>query len=376
MVWSRPLPRWSLRTIVVLGLVFAGVACSSGASDPTPYRDPGPYVAGVTTIALADRLVEVWYPVDPGDEAGRERDVYYIRDALPDLFDQLLPEDVNPPFVTDAYRDVQASKDGPFPLVLFAHGFASYRNQSTFLTTHLASWGFVVASVDYLERGLASVLGQQPDPQLEDTELTRMVVSLMAAENERAGALLEGRVSTDRIAITGHSAGGGTAIRFGGEPDVVTYIPLSAATSSDNPVELADKPSLWIAGDIDGVVDPERTITSFEAASMLNAPARLVLIDNMGHLGPSDICAIGDSGGGVVQIALDAGLPIPDELVRLGTDGCQADALPVADGWPTIRHFVTAQLRWAFGIDPEPKGLSETAAEGLPETVFSYQESP
>jgi len=370
------LPRWSLRTIVVLGLVFAGVACSSGASDPTPYRDPGPYVAGVTTIALADRLVEVWYPVDPGDEAGRERDVYYIRDALPDLFDQLLPEDVNPPFVTDAYRDVQASKDGPFPLVLFAHGFASYRNQSTFLTTHLASWGFVVASVDYLERGLASVLGQQPDPQLEDTELTRMVVSLMAAENERAGALLEGRVSTDRIAITGHSAGGGTAIRFGGEPDVVTYIPLSAATSSDNPVELADKPSLWIAGDIDGVVDPERTITSFEAASMLNAPARLVLIDNMGHLGPSDICAIGDSGGGVVQIALDAGLPIPDELVRLGTDGCQADALPVADGWPTIRHFVTAQLRWAFGIDPEPKGLSETAAEGLPETVFSYQESP
>jgi dienelactone hydrolase len=110
-----------------------------------------------------------------------------------------------------------------------------YRNQSTFLTTHLASWGFVVASVDYLERGLASVLGQQPDPQLEDTELTRMVVSLMAAENERAGGLLEGRVSTDRIAITGHSAGGGTAIRFGGEPDVVTYIPLSAATSSDNP---------------------------------------------------------------------------------------------------------------------------------------------
>jgi hypothetical protein len=102
----------------------------------------------------------------------------------------------------------------------------------------------------------------------------------------------------------------------------------------------------------------------------------LVLIDNMGHLGPSDICAIGDSGGGVVQIALDAGLPIPDELVRLGTDGCQAEALPAADGWPTIRHFVTAQLRWAFGIDPEPKGLSETAAEGLPETVFSYQESP
>ncbi|MFZ1864236.1 MAG: hypothetical protein WAU39_08455 [Polyangiales bacterium] len=363
--------------MVVFGLVFACAACSNSATDPAPYRDPGPYVAGVTTIALADRLVEVWYPVDRGDEVGREHDAYYIRDALPDAFDAILPQDVNPPFVTDAYREAPASRDGPFPLVLFAHGYASYRNQSTFLTTHLASWGFVVASVDYLERGLASVLGQQPDPQLEDTELTRMVVGLMASENDRAGGLLEGRVSTDRIAITGHSAGGGTAIRFGGEPDVVTYIPLSAGISSENPVALADKPSLWIAGDIDDIVEPDRTITSFEAASMLNASARLVLIENMGHLGPSDICAIGDSGGGVIQIAIDAGILLPDsELVRLGTDGCQPGALPVEDGWPTIRHFVTAQLRWAFGIDPQPKGLSESAAEGLPETVFSYQESP
>ncbi|MGD8608735.1 MAG: hypothetical protein PVH21_15670 [Myxococcales bacterium] len=367
-------PRWSIQILVVTCLAWVAAACSNGASDPAPYRDPGPYVPGVTTIELADRLVEVWYPVNPGDEEGLEPDAYYIRDALPDVLDQFLPEDVNPPFVTGAFREAPASEDGPFPLVIFAHGYASYRNQSTFLTTHLASWGFVVASVDYLERGLASVLGQQPEPQLEDTELTRMVVSLMASENERPGALLEGRVSTDRIAITGHSAGGGTAIRFGGEPDVVTYIPLSAP--ADSPGELADKPSLWVAGDIDDVVKPDRTISAFEAASMLNAPTRLVLIENMGHLGPSDICAIGDSGGGVIQIALDAGLPIPDELVRLGTDGCQPEALPVRDGWPTIRHFVTAQLRWAFGMDGAPKGLSQNAAEGLPEAVFSYQESP
>ena len=371
------MPRWSFRIFAVFCLIVVGAACSNEtASEPAAYRDAGPFEAGVTTIMLADRMVEVWYPVDPGDEAGLEPDAYFIRDALPDVFDAILPADVNPPFVTDAFREAPASDDGPFPLVLFAHGFASYRNQSTFLTTHLASWGFVVASVDYLERGLASVLGQQPEPQLEDTELTRMVVSLMASENERAGALLEGRVSTDRIAITGHSAGGGTSIRFGGEPDVVTYVPLSAGVSSDSTVELADKPSLWLTGDIDDVVEPERTVNAFEEASMLSAPARFVLIENMGHLGPSDICAIGDSGGGIVQIALDAGLPIPDNLVRLGTDGCQPEALPVEDGWPTIRHFVTAQLRWAFGIDREPVGLSERAAGGLPEAVFSYQESP
>jgi len=364
-----------IRFVILLGLASGLIACSSDTDSTTPqssYRDVGPWETGVTTLMLADRMVEVWYPVRPGDEGDREQDAYFIRDALPDVFDALLPEDVNPPFLTDAYRDAPASKAGPFPLVLFAHGAASYRNQSTFLTTHLASWGFVVASVDYLERGLASVLGAQPDPRIEDTELTRMVVALLASENEREGGLLQGRVATDRIAITGHSAGGGTAIRFGGEPDVVTYIPISAGLSSDSTVTLPDQPSLWLAGSIDAVIEADRTAETYAQAS---APARFVLIENMGHLGPSDICAIGDSGGGVVQIALDAGLPLSDNLVRLGTDGCQADALPVEDGWPTIRHFVTAQLRWAFGIDEEPVGLSQDVAEYLPEATFTYEES-
>ena len=364
-----------IRVSVLLGLALGLLACSTdsdSATAPSSYRDLGPWETGVTTLMLADRMVEIWYPVRPGDEGDREQDAYFIRDALPAGFNALLPDDVNPPFLTDAYRDAPASKAGPFPLVLFAHGFASFRNQSTFLTTHLASWGFVVASVDYLERGLAAALGVQPDPTIEDTELTRRVVALLASENEREGGLLQGRVATDRIAITGHSAGGGTAIRFGGEPDVVTYIPLSAGVSSDGTVTLPDRPSLWITGSIDAVVDPERSANAFAEAS---APARFVSIENMGHLGPSDICAIGDSGGGVVQIALDAGLQLPENLVRLGTDGCQADALPVEDGWPTIRHFVIAQLRWAFGIDEEPVGLSQDVAEYLPEATFTYEES-
>jgi hypothetical protein len=195
---------------------------------------------------------------------------------------------------------------------------------------------------------------------------------LLASESERAGALLEGGVSTEQIAITGHSAGGGTAIRFGAEPDVITYIPVSAGVFSEGDTELPDKPSLWIAGDIDGIVSPERTDDAFALASV---PARYVLVENMGHLGPSDICAIGENGGGIIQIALDAGLPIGEDLVRLGTDGCQPEALPVPDGWPTIRHFITAQLRWAFGFDAEPIGMSQDASEYLPEAQFTYQES-
>ena len=365
--------RSKLFALLCLALAWGCADSSSNnASDAAPYRDPGPWAAGVTTLSLANRSVEVWYPGDAASAAGLERDTYFIRDTLPELIQNLLPSEINPPFETDAYRDVPASEDGPFPLVVFAHGAASFRNQSTFLTTHLASWGFVVVSVDYLERGLVAFLGAQPENPIDQQDLTRMVVALAASENDRVGGLLEGVVSTDEIAITGHSAGGGTSILFGGEPDVVTYIPLSAGVSRDGTTMLPDAPSLWITGDIDAVVELDRVERAFEEAS---APARLVVINDVGHLGPSDICAIGESGGGVVAIALDAGLPIPENLQRLGTDGCQEDALEPEQGWPAVRHFVTAQLRWAFGIDEEPIGLSQDAQRGLPEAEFTYQEA-
>ncbi len=367
--------------ILALGLAACSTdaTSSAGAVPPAPlsgtYRDVGPFEAGVTTLTLNDRMVEVWYPVDPAATAGLDPVPYFIREELSEELDSVLPDDVDPPFATAAYRDARAS-GGPFPLVIFAHGSSSYRNQSTFMTTHLVSWGFVVASVDYLERGLRRQFDLDgsltPDPELDDVVLTRMVVMLLADENSRDGSLLKGRVSTDAIAITGHSAGGGTAIRFGGEPDVITYIPLSAGISSDSMQALPDRPSLWIAGAIDEIVEPKRTANAFAVAS---APARHVVIEAMGHLGPSDICAIGENGGGIIQIALDQGLPIPPNLVRLGTDGCQEGALPPPDGWLVINHFVTAQLRWAFGFDEEPIGLSQDAQADLPEAVFTYEES-
>ena len=60
----------------------------------------------------------------------------------------------------------------------------------------------------------------------------------------------------------------------------------------------------------------------------------------------SDICEIGKGGGGIVAIALQAGIPVPANLVRLGTDGCNAPALKSKQVWPVTRHFVTAQLRY------------------------------
>jgi predicted dienelactone hydrolase len=203
--------------ILILALLAALAGCDDSSSSedgtggpestPDTFRDAGPFAAGVTTLTLADRQVEVWYPVDPGSVQGLEKSPYFIRDYLSDIADSLLPPDLNPPYLTDAYRDVTGSSDGPFPLVLFSHGSPAFRTQSTFLTTHLATWGFVVASVDHFEWGLQGFLGSPPEPRMDDVELRRMVVALLEAETNEDDGVLAGIVSTVQIAVTGHSAG-------------------------------------------------------------------------------------------------------------------------------------------------------------------------
>ena len=101
----------------------------------------------------------------------------------------------------------------------------------------------------------------------------------------------------------------------------------------------------------------------------MKAPKRLVVIGGAGHTGPTDTCDIGN--GGLVQTAIDAGLPIPASF-----DALYDCTKPVAahDTWPVYDHFVTAQLRWAFGIDKQPVGLDQRAAKSFRPIRVTYRQ--
>ncbi len=366
-IGRHPFSAGVLAVAIVVAACSSGNAESAGGPDRASeaadaiFADRGPFDVGVITLELPDRAVEVWYPADPDGLEGAEPAVFYIRDNVPESFQAFLPADVNPPYESNAFRDVAPSPDGPFPLVLFSHGFGGFPTTSTELTDHWASWGFVVAAPDHVERGLESQLGQDVGSDKTDPEVLREVVDLLTAENEHRGSFLEDVVSTEEIAVTGHSAGGAAAIAFGGEPDVVTYIPLAGAVGGSEhtePVlEVPDTPSLFIAGTIDTVVDPERTRDAFDRS---DGPKRLVTIDGVGHNNAfTDVCEIGDAEGGVVGLAREAGVPIPEELLLLGADGCQPGALDSSEAWPVVNHFVVAQLREAFGLEAPGTGFED-----------------
>ena len=104
------------------------------------------------TLALeSGQKVEVWYPAVPGTTG---TDTYDVRDYTPPAIKALLTGDAPAAYSYSAGRDA-AFADGAFPVVLFSHGFTGIRVQSSFLTSHLASWGMVVVAPEHPSRDLA-----------------------------------------------------------------------------------------------------------------------------------------------------------------------------------------------------------------------------
>lgn len=353
-------------TIAVLLLVTSACALQRPTNEPVegrPFEWPvfarsGPFEVGVTTLSLGDRSVEVWYPTTHWAVRGTPEESYYIRDFTSPIVQSLLPPDLNPPFATVAHRDVAAVPFGRFPLVLFSHGALSFRLQSTFLTTHLASWGFVVASPDFLERGLQTFLGPQPPVPKSSVQVLQETVARLTVENATPSSLLHRRIDTGTVLPIGHSAGGGASSQLVvADPTIPAW--ASLASGARGPTTPGSS-GLWMAGENDQIAELAGVQAAFDAAP---GPKRLVVIGGAGHNNAfSDICEIGAGGGGVIALARQAGLPIPDSIARLGEDGCKPPNLPSAEVWPVVRHFVTAHLRFQARISHVPWGLDDDVA--------------
>jgi dienelactone hydrolase len=326
-------------------IASSGTGSSNGGALPGPYARPGPFAAGVTTEHLPGGPVEVWYPVDRSAAVGHARVTYDIRDWLPPNFAARVPIGMGS-FVTDAYPGVAASKDGPFPLVLFAAGLYSFRDQSTFLTSWLASWGFVVASPEFTTHNLTEFftdLGAKPPAGPSDYQVLLDTETLLLQESARGDGVLGGRVRTGSIGIVGHSLGGLDAIQFAGRPEVAVYVAL-AAGSSPPPPDLPAKPSLYMTGSEDRDVMPAWVKATYDAAP---PPKKFVSLPTAGHLAFTDLCLINRSHGGVGAIgaALDMSLPVGAPFIGRAVDGCGPGNLPASAGFAIIRQEVTAELQ-------------------------------
>lgn len=350
-------------------------AARAAEPGPTSYAHPGPYAVGERTLKLpSGARVEVWYPARKAAVAGLPPGSYDVVDWLPDILAQLVPEGASVAYPSGGVRGVPVAR-GPFPLVVFSHGFAGFRDQSTFLTSALASWGFVVAAPDHPSRNLTKVLGG-PVGQTTDVQDLQATITLLSKRNVPRRSWLHDRLDLRHIGAVGHSAGGRAVENLAvADPRVDTFVGLAGASVGaldETAPAVPDKPGLLIAGTADAIVTLDRMEQAYAA---LESPKRFVLLGGAGHLAFSDLCEVGASDGGLIALAELLGVPIPDALVPLATDGCIDPVLPATQAWPAIEHVVVAHLRAVFGIDRTDSAL-DGLVEAYPGVVSDSRSTP
>jgi dienelactone hydrolase len=231
----------------------------------------GPYPVGVRTIQIRDNArnrrfpCEFWYPAT-ASHAGLDLDP-----ATQDTFSAPASD---APLRQCAVRDA-APQPGTYSLVLFSHHSGGHRRASTFLTTHLASHGYIAAALDHSEV-VAPELQRKDGETAEQTaarirgfissrvpDIRFLLDQLLAGNSWRQEVRWqEIRIDPPRVGIIGHSAGGWTALAAPDtEPRVRAVVALAPGGASDPrpgilPVTLdfawgRDVPTLYLVAEND-----------------------------------------------------------------------------------------------------------------------------
>lgn len=272
---------------VVLLLVTLLAACGGGSSAQAPAAtsyaaatERGPFGVGVTTLELIDRsrpleangefpgsderalTVEVWYPADPAAEEPEARDAELDRSS------------------------------GPYPLIVFAHGFSGTRRQSVAYTQHLASHGYVVAAPDFPGSHAGAPGGPRLSAALDQPGDVSFLIDELIAFDGTEGHLLEGAIDEAAIGMSGHSLGGLTTLLSvygpGRDARIEAAVPLAPA-SCFLPQGVADGvsvPVLFITGTGD-LITPIQTVRY--GYRIAHAPKYLVELSGGSHIRFADV---------------------------------------------------------------------------------------
>lgn len=264
----------SLRRVsLALALVAAGFGASAPAS-AARVASSARFGVGEIVVTYTDhsRLVHL-----PGGRVAPRRLVTVIRYPAAD------PRDVDVPEAQPA--------TGPFPLVVFAHGFDITPAPYAPLLRAWAGAGYIVAAPIFpLTNPDAPGGADESDLVNQPTDISFVITRMLAADAAPAG-VLSGLVDPDDIAVAGQSDGGSTALAVADNRHYLDRRIRAAIILSGARIPglggydfHPPRPALLaVQGTADTVNFPASTYLFFHAA---RSPKFLLSLPGAPHLGP------------------------------------------------------------------------------------------
>ncbi len=196
-------------------------------------------------------------------------------------------------FPCEMWRPADADGSRSLPVIVYSHYSGGNRRAATFLTTHLASHGYVVAALDHSE--VVSERLRRREGETDEARTARVqgwidnrvpdMRFLLDTVVERSGPV-------GPVGIVGHSFGGWTALAAADADErvdaVVALAPAGGATRRPGtiPVRASFRreptaPTLFVGGDQDQSIPIEGVRELFEEAP---GPSRMLVLRGADHM--------------------------------------------------------------------------------------------
>jgi predicted dienelactone hydrolase len=204
----------------------------------------GPYAIGTVTYQLIDTIrpelftrdsterrelmMQVWYPAKPTDTLARAR---YVKNGV--VLAPLAALFHLPQYFFTHLRLVQtnavvsaplASGAAAYPVLIFSHGRAGFRQHNSFQVEELVSHGYIVAAIDHSYAAAGVELENKRrfllDPRMRDRKFVREIIPYLAQDvsfaidqlilinRQDPRAILTGALDVQRMGAFGVSMGG------------------------------------------------------------------------------------------------------------------------------------------------------------------------
>jgi predicted dienelactone hydrolase len=258
----------------------AGTATSQSASvtaSPDAKPPPSSFAVGVRVLRLVDTSRAIQLP--NGTSQPRTLLTYVRYPAL------------GAPEQTDQRNAPAARSSGPFPLVIFGHGFAV---TPALYARMLQSWaraGYIVAAPVFPLENANAAGGPDESDLINQPADMRFVISRMLAASSASSGPFAGLIDPTQIAVAGQSDGGDTALalaydRYFRDPRVSAAVILSGAeipSVGGFTFPRGSPPLLATQGTADTVNPPSFTNAFFNLA---RRPKYLLSLPGAEHLPP------------------------------------------------------------------------------------------